>query len=522
MREISLRFLKASSNGLFLKYSSAALLLCLLIACNKPTPIPFQRDAIILAMSSFPTNLDPRIGLDAASEDFHHLLFNGLLRKDAHGKMVPDLCFRFEKVTPILYRFYLRDGVLFHNGKLLTAEDVVFTYQSILNGSILTTKRAALGSVIRIRAVSASVVEIDLSEPFNGLLVNLNVGIIPRGSGSDFANRPVGTGPYMLRSYHQDSEALMEANPSYFQGAPRTRYLRIRMIGDATTRALELQKGSVDLIMGPAIVPPDHYAVLKKKPHLKTMISPGNNYAYLGFNMKDEILRKKEVRQAISYAINRKEVIDRLYHGAATPAGGLLAPHHWSYEKDVVVFPYRPARAKQLLDKAGFIDPDGDGPQKRFSIIYKTSTNEFRRTLAAIFQDHLERVGIGLKVRAYEFGTFFSDVNRGNFQMFMLMWVGESDPDIYRNIFATTGTRNRGKYSDAHIDSWVEGARKADTEEQQRYYYSLIQKKVAEDCPYVSLWYESNVAVMRKEIQGFELTPDADIRVLKNVYWKES
>ncbi len=89
--------------------------------------------------------------------------------------------------------------------------------------------------------------------------------------------------------------------------------------------------------------------------------------------------------------------------------------------------------------------PDGDGPSKRFWLTHKTSTNEFRRMLASVFQSHLEKVGIGMKIRAYEFGTFFSDINRGNFQMFMLMWVGESDPDIYRNIFATTGTRNRGK-----------------------------------------------------------------------------
>ncbi|MCI0412391.1 ABC transporter substrate-binding protein [bacterium] len=514
-------FLKASSNQLLLRYSYVLLFL-FIYGCGSPHLTSYQPDTIVMALSSFPTNLDPRIGLDAASEDFHNLIFNGLLRKDAQGRMVPDACSRFEKITLLRYRFYLRPGIFFHDGKPMSAEDVVYTYESILKGSILTTKKAALGSVVTVRSVGEDIVEMELSEPFNGLLVNLNVGIVPKGAKSDFARTPIGTGPYVLRSYRQDAEAVLEANQKYFDGAPRTRFLRIRMISDATTRALELQKGSLDLVMGAVIVPPDHYSVLKNQPHLKTILSPGNNYSYLGFNMKDGLLKDRRVRQAIGYAIDREEIVRKLYHGAATRASGLLAPHHWSYEKDVLILSHDPGKAKALLNEAGHPDPDGEGPKMRFYLTHKSSTNEFRRMLASVFQSQLKTVGIGLKVRTYEFGTFFSDINRGNFQMFMLTWIGESDPDIYRNIFSTNGTRNRGKYSDPQIDRWVEGARTAETEDQQKYFYSLIQKKVAEDCPYVSLWYENNVAVFRKEMQGFELTPNADVRLLKNVYWSPS
>ena len=519
LKGISSPFRRVSFSRLHFRYS-IFLLSFFVCTCIIRQPVPYHADSIIIALTSFPTNLDPRIGLDAASEDFHHLLFNGLLRKDSHGKMVPDISTRFEKVTPTLYRFHLRPNVFFHNGKKLSGRDVVYTYESILNGGVLTTKKAALGSISKIRAVSDHLIEIELSEPFNGLLVNLNIGIVPEGAKPDFARAPIGTGPYLLRSYRQDGEAILEANNKYFDRPPRTRYLRIRMISDATTRALELQKGSLDLVMGPAVVPPDHFPVLNKISHLKTAQSPGNNYAYLGFNMKDDILKNRNVRQAIGYAINRNEIMDQLYHGTATAATGLLAPHHWSYEKEVLVLSHDPAKAKALLDQAGYRDPDGDGPSKRFWLTYKTSTNEVRRMLASVFQSQLDEVGIGIKIRAYEFGTFFSDINRGNFQMYMLMWIGESDPDIYRNIFATSGTRNRGKYSDTDLDRWVERARVAETENEQRYFYSLIQKKVAEDCPYISLWYENNVSILRKELQGFELTPDADIRVLKHVYWK--
>src|SRR5262249_11238719 len=153
-------------------------------------------------------------------------------------------------------------------------------------------------------------------------------------------------------------------NPKYFDGGPKTRYLRIRMIPDAVTRALELRKGTLDVVMGPAIVPPDQYTVLQNDPTLRAIFSPGNNYAYLGVNTKDSLLKNIKVRQAIALCINRKEIIDHLYHGAATEATGLLSPHNWGYEKNVAVFEYDAERAKRLLDDAGFPDPDGDGPQK--------------------------------------------------------------------------------------------------------------------------------------------------------------
>ncbi|HSP05554.1 MAG TPA: ABC transporter substrate-binding protein [Acidobacteriota bacterium] len=493
-------------------------LVLLLLSCGA-RHAPHEPGTIIVGLDSSPTNLDPRIGIDKASEDFHRLLFNGLLKKDQHDRMVPDLALTFEQASPLLYRFVLRKDVRFHNGRLLTAEDVVFTYNSILNGLVSSTKKASLDSISAVRAAAPDVVEVELREPFNGLLVNMNVGIVPAGSGADFADHPIGTGPYKLIRFEADQEALLEAFPGYFGGPPRTRYLKLRIIPDATTRALELRKGGVDLMMGTGIVPPDYFRILKQDPFLKTMTSTGNNYSYIGFNMTDPILRKREVRQAIACAINRQEMVSSLFYGAAEPATGLLAPHNWAYEGNVMRFSYDPEKARRMLDAAGYRDPDGPGPKVRFRLAYKISTNEFRRLVATVLQRNLADVGIGLDIRSYEWGTFFSDVNRGNFQMCMLIWIGESDPDIYRNVFSTSGTRNRGKYSDADVDDWVNRAKIAASETEQIHYYSLVQKKVAEDCPYVSLWYESNIAVFRSELQGVRLTPGVDFAVLRDIYW---
>ena len=105
--------------------------------------------------------------------------------------------------------------------------------------------------------------------------------------------------------------------------------------------------------------------------------------------------------------------------------------------------------------------------------------------------------------------------------MCMLIWVGISDPDIFRNVFMTGGRWNRGKYSDLRVDEWIRQAQQSETLEVEKEYYSMVQKKIAEDAPYISLWYESNIAVMRKELTGMRLTPDADRRALKDVYWSD-
>jgi len=488
--------------------------------CNS-TRVSHSKNALVIAIDSSPTNLDPRIGIDKASENFHHLLYNGLLRKNENDRMVPDLAKSYEKLSPVLYRFHLRTDVYFHNGKRLDARDVEYTYESILNETVTTTKKATLQVVQSVRATANDAVEFQLKEPFNGLLVNLNIGIIPAGSPSDFFRHPIGTGPFRLIDYQQDSGAEFAAFPQYFEGAARIPILRIRVIPDATTRALELKRGSVDLVFGAGAVPPDYFQALKNDTEIRTMIGPGSNYAYVGFNLRTPLLRDRRVRQAIAYAINRPAILRNIFHGAAVPATGILPPEHWSYEKSVLQVSYDPVKARRLLDEAGRSDPDGNGPQMRFWLDYKTTTSEVRRLVAAIIQSDLQKVGIGLKIRTYEWGTFFSDINRGNFQLCMLLWVGESDPDILRDVFSTTGSRNRGKYSDPKVDEWLRQARVAESENEQNKFYGLAQKKIAEDCPYVSLWYESNIAVFRKELVGLRLTPDADYRVLKDVYWKD-
>ena len=171
--------------------------------------------------------------------------------------------------------------------------------------------------------------------------------------------------------------------------------------------------------------------------------SPGLDFSYLGFNMRDPVLRDKRVRHAIGYATNRDAIVEYLRRGLANAATGLLPPQAWAYEPDIFTFTHDPEKARQLLDAAGFRDPDGAGPLPRLRLTLKISTNEEVRLQSTVIQQDLKRVGIDLDVRSYEFATVFADILKGNFQLMSLQWVGGAviDPDILRRVFHSTQGR---------------------------------------------------------------------------------
>jgi peptide/nickel transport system substrate-binding protein len=202
----------------------------------------------------------------------------------------------------------------------------------------------------------------------------------------------------------------------------------------------------------------------------------------------------------------------------------MLSPFNWAYEAMVKTYQYDPKIAKKLLDKAGYPDPDGDGPEPRFTLSYKTSQNELRKLIAEVFQEQLREIGIKIIIKSYEWGTFFSDIKSGNFQIYSLTWVGINDPDIFHYTFHSESYppkgANRGKYSNKDIDELIDKGRKKINIEARKKIYSLIQKKLSKEIPYVSLWFATNIAVMSKEVQGFQLYPDESLNSIKNVYFK--
>lgn len=492
------------------------LIFSVLAACHKPeTPPP---NTLVIGVESGPVMLDPRLATDAAASKAGDLMFNGLVRRNDDFSIGPDLAESWETPDALTYVFHLKRDVVFHNGKKLTSADVKATYEFILNEKNSSALRGSFEVIESINIQDERTVVFRLKEPSAPFLGSLTVGIVPEGAGREMNDAPIGTGPFRFTEYKIDERLRLEKFAGYFEGPPKLDGVEFRILPDETVRVLELERGSIHMIMNP--ITPDILPRFRRDKSLRVMTRLGTNYSYLGFNLKDRITGNQAVRLAIAYAIDRESVIKHILKGLAEPATGPVSPASPYYEGDVAVYEYNPEKARRILDEAGFKDPDGEGPAARFTLRYSTSQNELRKRIAEVFQWQLREVGIELDIRSYEWGTFYADIKKGSFQMYSLTWVGIADPDILYYIFHSSSMppdgANRGRYENPTIDELAERGRVTFGEERKKI-YSKAQKILAEDLPYVSLWYSVNVAVVNRCVEGFKVAPDENLKSLKGV-----
>jgi peptide/nickel transport system substrate-binding protein len=485
-----------------------------LISCaNKPDP-----NTLVMIIESSPTNLDPRVGIDAQSERIDNLIFDDLLSRGDDLNVAPGLAEHWDIPDPLTYVFHLHHGVKFHDGRPLTARDVKWTFDSLLQGKIRSTKAAVYRFVDHIEASNDDTVIFHMKEPSATLLWNLSdgaVGIVPEGSGDEMTRHPIGSGPYKFVSAETDRDVIVERNDEYWGEKPKLARVRFAVVPDATTEALELRKGSADVVIN-ASFPPDTVITLEREPHLAIERAAGTRLAYLAFNMRDPILKDVRVRQAIGYALDRQPMIEYLWRGQAQPARSVLPPQSWAYNGNILAYDHDPKKARALLDAAGYPQVNGE----RFHITMKTSTDENTRLMVAVIQQQLRDVGIALDIRSFEFATFFSDVTHGAFQMYGLRWIGgNEDPDIFEYAFHSAkfppNGANRGFYSNARVDALIDQARREIDPKVRKPLYAEVQRILADELPYINLWYLDNVLVHNKRVVNLKLNPAGNYDFLR-------
>ncbi len=496
----------------FLQFTALASCFYLLSCSRRPDP-----DTLVMIIESSPTNLDPRIGIDAWSERIDGLLFDNLVTRDEHLSVTPSLAQRWEIPDPKTYIFHLRGGVTFCDGRALTSRDVKWSFDSLLQGKIRSTKSAAYRFVDRIDAPDASTVVFHLKEPWAALLWNVaspGMGIVPYGSGDEIGRNPIGSGPFRFLNAEQDQEVVIERNDSYWGAKAKLVRVRFAVIPDPTTRALELRKGSADIEAN--ALTPDTELTLQKESALDVLRGPGTRLGYMAFNLRDPILKDVRVRQAIAHAIDRQLLIHYLWRDSARLASSVLPPESWAYDANVQQYGFDPAKARQLLDAAGYPATNG----VRFHLTMKTSTEESSRAMAAVFQQQLREAGIALDIRSFEAATFFSDVTHGEFQVYSLRWVGgNEDPDIFEYAYHSAriipNGANRQFYRNPRVDELIDRTRAEVNLANRKRDYAELQRILAEDLPYINLWYFDNVIVCSKRVKNVQLNPSGNYDFLK-------
>ncbi|MDD5543592.1 MAG: ABC transporter substrate-binding protein [Acidobacteriia bacterium] len=485
---------------------------------------PRDPKTLVFLLESSPVSLDPRIGTDAFSERLYELLFNSLVRRDSHANLVPDLAESWQMPDPLTYVFHLRKDVRFHDGRLLTSRDIRYTFHSILDGEVKTAKRDQFVDILNIDTPDPFTVVITLRSADVNFLWNVSlgqIGIVPENSDTRFADHPIGTGPFEFETMHTDQDVILKRNPFYFGGPPRLERLEFKIVPEAIVRALEMRKGSADMALNE--LTPDMVRTLQSDRQLQVIEEPGTTYKYLAFNLQDRILQNVKVRKAIAYAIDIPAIIKYLWRDQGIPASGILPPSVWAYEPHVELYPHNLPLARRLLDEAGYPVPPKSPSAPRFTLTYKTSTEELSRLEAIVIQQQLREAGIQVEIRSFEFATFYSDIIQGRFQLFSLRWIGDNlNPQIFESVFYSKnippGGKNRGHYSNPRLDELIEKSRSEMNQEVRKQYYSEIQKILADDLPYISLWYVNNVCIANRRVKDIHLTPSGDFDFLKDVW----
>ena len=485
---------------------------------------PVDPNIIVIGARVGPNSLHPLKANDEGTARVGELIYDSLMDTGDDLRAHPRLAERVETTDSQTYVVHLRRGVRFHDGHELTARDVVYTFSLFLDPAFISPMKGAFTSMAAVRALDDYSVAFDLKAPVPSFPVTnlVPIPILPDGADEGtLARAPHGTGPYRIVSNATDDKVELRSFDDYWDGAPRNAGVIFKVIPDDTMRGLELRKGTADVVVND--MPPDIVHQMEQTGDFSIVRSPGLDFSYLGFNMRDPAVGNRRVRQAIGYAIDRDAIVKYLRRDLARPATGMLPPQAWAYEPDIFTFTYDPEKAKQLLDDAGYRDPDGDGPMARLRLSLKVSTNEEVRLQSTVIQQDLRRVGIDLDVRSYEFATVFADIPNGNYQNMSLQWVGGAviDPDILRRVFHSTQVPpagfNRGHYMNPEVDRLIDLATAAVEEEERKRYYGAAQRIIAEDAVYIPIWNRVNVAVVRKDVSGLQLLPTTDFSMLRDV-----
>ncbi len=488
---------------------------------------------IVIGLQAEPVALDPAQLSDYNSSRAAMPMFEGLVRfKDGSTELEPALAESWEvSEDGLTYTFTMREGVTFHDGTPVDAEAAKFSFERQIDPEHpyhdtgeFAYAEFTLGMIDSVEVQDPMTLQVTLENPFAPFLSNLAMHAASLVSpaaleqyGRDFAQNPVGTGPYRFVSWQRGTELVLERNPDYWRGAPEVERLVYRPIVEDQARLAALESGEIDFTVN---LPVDDLPRLREDPAFRFEEQAGMHTWYLVFNVKKEPFDDPLVRKAVAHAIDRQAIVEALLGGTGELAQNLLPPVVWSYTEDVEQYPYDPERAQELLAEAGY----PDGFEVEFWIPQSGSGMQQPVAMGTVIQDFLSRVGITANIQQFEWGTYLDRVIVPEDQaesvpaMFEMSWVGDNgDPDNFLYIllsgdqFPANGF-NLGYYNNPEVDEILRTARQTTDQEARIPLYEEAQRLLMADLPIVPVDHEAQIVVMDSSIEGFTPHPTGVFR----------
>jgi peptide/nickel transport system substrate-binding protein len=466
---------------------------------------------------------------DAAAERVRNLMFNSLVRKNEKFEYVGELAKEIKTSDDgKTISFTLQDNVKFHNGKDFTSADVKYTFDELFKaanafkaGSFFETiNEQKVPYIVSLETPDAKTAIFTLSRAAlkNKLVSNLvAVPIIAEGTIEQQKTQPIGTGSFKFVNFDQSQNIIeLEANPNYWEGAPKIQKIRVKTVPDSNSLQAELQSGGVDIAPLANNLSPDTLNSLGQLPNLRVEKFNGSNIDYLGFNTQSAALDKVKIRQAIAYGIDRERIVSDLLSGQAVIAHSVLPVESWAYNGETK-YSYNPAKAKQLVAESGY---KNEPIKFRFSV-GNTAVNQY----AQVIQNSLKEIGLNVEIETVEPNTLRQQLSLGQFQMNTGRWIGgNQDPIFLNDLFATGAIPggkitccNRSRYSNPEFDKVIEEALNTADRDKAKQLYFRAQEIVSNDLPMLPLWYPANMVVSNKRIGNIKINSSGDWNFMKDV-----
>jgi peptide/nickel transport system substrate-binding protein len=476
-----------------------------------------------------PATLDPITSNEMISVRITELVFNGLVAIDEKQEIVPDLAERWEASQDgRTYTFFLRRDVTWHSrdgeeGRPLTADDVVFTYNIMMHPKTITPLKVRYEFIEKVEKVGEHAVQFTLKRPILNALAKFSFKVIPRHGPSNplyltredpFVQRPIGTGPYILRNITADREVILVANEKYFRGRPHIDKFIAKPFADQNIMSQALMFNAIDMIV--LVNPRDLPEIQGDK---RFVLQPYNalSYAFFGYNLRNPVLADKRVRRAFTHAVNREEMLEAFFNKQGTIISGPFAPGSWAYNLDVQPLPYDPQRAIALLNEAGF-GPGSDGVMqrdgKRLALSLKVpieKESEAVKRVVLAFQNYLKNVGVAVRVEFKEWQAWKEEVFvEHDFDVILASWVFDDSADIsslFHSAEIGAWKNNFGGYSNPEVDSLIVESKLTLDHEKRRTINRKLHALLADEAPYTFLWTLTNYSAYHKKLRRVAIHP---------------
>ncbi len=478
---------------------------------------------IIMGSTGEPSNLIPPLATDSASSDINNHLYVAPLRYNKDIELVKWAAEELEvrdEGKSIYIR--LRPGIMWFDNEELTADDVRFTYELMIDPETPTAYAQDYLAIKEFNVLDRYSFEVLYDQPFARSLVTWALPVLPRHVLEDedllrteYSRKPVGAGAYRLHRWDAGRQVILRANEDFFEGRPKIDEIVYRVVPDLATMFLELKSGNLDMM---SLTPQQHLFQTTDEywqNNFQKFSYLATGYTYLGYNLKHPFFTSVRVRQALAHAIDKDEIVQGVLLGEGVPTIGPYVPGTWVYNDDIEDYPFDPGLALEILAQEGWVmNRNGvlekDGLPFEFTILTNQG-NDLRVRTATILQYRLDQVGIKVKIRMVEWATFIKEfVNKGRFDAVLLGWNIPQDPDMY-NVWHSSQAVENGlnfiHYKNERVDELLETGRRSFDREVRKKAYHEIQEILHYDQPYLFLFTPNSLPVVHGRFMGIEAAP---------------